>query len=366
MMQLSNVCNLWDDRLSEARDLRYKKLLIAYKTGNITLLREILDIDPVPKQLRLLMKKAAADDNLNIIKLLVEYGADINYIYDDGDTILMTAAANGYMDILDYILENGADINICSNKHNNDYGATALMLACMNGQTDVVDRLLKEPECDINIKNKVGSTALTYAVIFGQNNIIDKLIINGADINTTNSSGDNLLCVAALNKNADMMIKLINMGCNVNHQNHNGLTPLIYLCNSIYPTLNLIELLFNNSSEVDVNICDNTGSAALTYASKHRFKDRVEFLLQKGADASQQCTDEETNMFVFTTKSLPAQIVFSKIKALLGEGGNPGKCISVFRKGRHNQRYCQSLAGNYDVYCKRCRSNKGKSEPVIL
>ena len=73
-------------------------------------------------------------------------GADINAtevreddgVYVRGITALMMASANGHTEVVKLLLDNGADVNV----KNTDDGVTALFMASANGHTEIVKLLL--------------------------------------------------------------------------------------------------------------------------------------------------------------------------------------------------------------------------------
>ena len=75
----------------------------------------------------------------------------------DVNTALLDASKNGYIEIVKRLLENGADVN-----HQDGYGLTALMYASKNGHIEVV-RLLLENGAKVDIQSTRGRTALMYA-----------------------------------------------------------------------------------------------------------------------------------------------------------------------------------------------------------
>lgn len=95
--------------------------------------------------------------NLEMIKYLLEKGADINVKNEDGSTALMTASMYGNLEIIKYLIENGADINAKDND-----GSTALIYASKWGNLETVEYLVKNG-ADINIKDIENKTALDWA-----------------------------------------------------------------------------------------------------------------------------------------------------------------------------------------------------------
>jgi len=103
----------------------------------------------------------APGGSLPIVLLLLEKGADVNLSNDIGWTALMYAANHGHLTIVDALLVRGASIAA-----KGDGGFTPLMLAAEGDRSAVVKRLL-EKGADPNVKNEEGKTALDIARIAG-------------------------------------------------------------------------------------------------------------------------------------------------------------------------------------------------------
>jgi len=114
----------------------------------------------------------------NIVRYLVEHGADINK--GDGSTPLHLACEKGHKNIVKYLVEHGADIN---NKGER-CGWTPLQYACYYGNENIAKYLI-EHGADINKTNNYGSTPLHFACEKGHKNIVKYLVEHGADINKT-------------------------------------------------------------------------------------------------------------------------------------------------------------------------------------
>ena len=97
--------------------------------------------------------KASSDGNLDLVKLLLERGANVNsqnnIFY--GQTALIRASENGHTEIVKLLSTNGADVNI-----QDIYGQTALILSSLRGHLEVIKLLLEKgaDPFDKNNKNK--------------------------------------------------------------------------------------------------------------------------------------------------------------------------------------------------------------------
>ncbi|CAF2043548.1 unnamed protein product [Rotaria magnacalcarata] len=80
---------------------------------------------------------AAAIDNFDIVKLLVEHGANVNYTTKTNSTPLRSACYNGNIDMTRYLIENGCDVNLCDND-----GRPPLYEAVSCGSMELVQFLL--------------------------------------------------------------------------------------------------------------------------------------------------------------------------------------------------------------------------------
>ena len=76
-----------------------------------------------------------------MVKILIDKGADIKGVENDGRTALFCAALNGHEKVVRYLIEKDADVRVCTID-----GWTSLHTAAQNGHVDVV-RLLVELRC---------------------------------------------------------------------------------------------------------------------------------------------------------------------------------------------------------------------------
>jgi len=99
---------------------------------------------------------AASFNSIEVVKLLVENGANINHKVNVGTTPLMLATSNNF-EITDYLLKNGAKVNV----KNND-GLTPLHWAAQFAKNKKTLKILLEKGADPTVKDKDGKTAIDY------------------------------------------------------------------------------------------------------------------------------------------------------------------------------------------------------------
>lgn len=79
--------------------------------------------------------------------------ADINVrAKKHSQTALMLATSHGNYDMVRMLLDAGADINI-----QDEDGSTALMCAAEHGRMDIIKILLAQPDCDSTVQDLVSS-----------------------------------------------------------------------------------------------------------------------------------------------------------------------------------------------------------------
>ena len=103
-------------------------------------------------------------------------------------TALAAASLQGHVDIIKVLLRRGADVN-----KTNERGVTALMLASSKGHTAGV-RVLLEGNASVCIKDEKGRTALMYASKGGHVDTVNLLLRHGASVSITPEDYNVLKC----------------------------------------------------------------------------------------------------------------------------------------------------------------------------
>jgi hypothetical protein len=158
--QLDEVARLLGEEpgLLEAKDAQGRTPCSASETGKVEVVRWLLDYGAAITERGVhgdtVLTLACRLDNIPLVKLLVERGADTTISGVIG-TPLMTASIEGHSEIVRFLLEHPSAKNTIN--HTNVVGATALHKACQWGRGACVTALL-ESGADLMIANICGMT----------------------------------------------------------------------------------------------------------------------------------------------------------------------------------------------------------------
>jgi len=123
---------------------------------------------------------------------------------DYGWTCLMTAASDGHLDICRLLIDKGAQVNA-----KGIIGRNPLHCAIVKGHIEVV-RLLCDRGADIEACNENGRRPLHYAVCYGHISIVKELIeVRNAEINARNYNGKTALSIARYRNYAVIAANLV-------------------------------------------------------------------------------------------------------------------------------------------------------------
>lgn len=128
----------------------------------------------------------AWEGNMDLMRLFLARGADINKSNSNGETAIVMAAWRGNLDAVKWLLERGARINAPRRQW------SALHYAVFSGHTEVVDYLIAQG-ADVDAESTNGSTVLMMAIYEGREDMARKLIEKGADRTPKNDWGDGAL-----------------------------------------------------------------------------------------------------------------------------------------------------------------------------
>jgi len=258
-----------------------------------------VDVNAKDKKEKTPLCYAAEAGEMEVVQLLVEAGADVNAMGNDNRTPLCRAVEEDSIAIAEYLIAHGADTNVGRPLEDAPYfssiemvqlliakGAdvnagpwTALHSAAEEGHRDIVELLIQKG-ADINAKDD-GRTPLYRAVEEGRDDIAELMIQKGADINAKDDRGRTPLYVAASANRIETVELLIAEGADINAKDNRGLTALHNAVVEDYP--DIAELLLAKGAKVDERD-DVYEFTPLHYAARFGSKDVAEVLIANGAN----------------------------------------------------------------------------------
>jgi len=158
---------------------------------------------------------AAESDNADLVRLLIEHGADVNALAPSGATALIFACMAGAWDNIPCLIDHGASLT-------NSEGS--LSYAARAGRLDIVVLLLKKG-VPADRRSKVLGDALWNAVSGGYFDLARLLIQNGATVERSWNAGTFLEENSAAK--LDKIRFLLENGADVNARGSDGDTPLM-------------------------------------------------------------------------------------------------------------------------------------------
>jgi len=216
-----------------------------------------------------------------IVKYLIEKGADINLADAKGRTPLWYASGVDNIENIKLLLAAGADVNKSPKN-----GETAIIRAACNGQTETI-KLLLAKKANINDKTDENITPLMCAAMYDKAETINFLVANKANINQREEWGYTALMLAAKQGKANAVKALIEAGADLNIQDHDrgyegckGYTALMYAVEKEHN--DIVKILIDAGA--NINIENKSGRNALYCAYEKYNKDAMKLLLAAGAN----------------------------------------------------------------------------------
>ena len=277
-------------------------------------------------------------NNIELVNLLIEKGADINEPNSNGCMPLHIAARHNCVEIAKLLINKGAKKDVVSkigspyaialgsgnknivsmlvdpNKKNNQQLNMELYLSCKTGNIGTIRQKIREG-ADVNFIFMDGTTPLIIAAVYEKFRVMEELLKNKADINLNTFNGTALHLAAVLNKprsieflinhganpeihsgmdyatpltcgvlqnSFDAVRALIKKGANINSRHSQGATSLI-LATSI-KNFQMVQFLVENNANLDLQ--DNDGNTALLNSIRDESFEIVNYLIDKGANIS--------------------------------------------------------------------------------
>ncbi|KAM0460131.1 hypothetical protein ACHAO4_002262 [Trichoderma viride] len=241
---------------------------------------------------------AAAKGNLRALELLVKSGANVNSPSERG-TCLLTSLNEKSTQCLTFLLDNGADIDVQSGN-----GETALSDTLKRGHVDMdLLKLLLERNANVNAFDGKYRTPLQTACaninLYELQYYVEALLERGADPNIRGGEYGTALQAVCCHDNLKGKPKeyvqdaisviqlLIDYGANVNTQGgkYGSAFNAAASCKSSSAAIQIMKLLLDNGAEIDQQ-GDTDWGTALHVACNKGSLETVRWLLDKGIDVN--------------------------------------------------------------------------------
>ncbi len=231
-----------------------------------------LDFKPDINRTNICLMDAIKIRNEKIIKLLIEYGCNVNYTNYPGENCLYVAIDNQCdISIIELLIKHGANIN--HHSHFRSILTRAFFIKSDYG-LEIVDILLKngaDPNYFYNGTATFMGIFYDHSNNTNKNNIINiqKLFNFGLNPNILDTKNNNALLLAIINKySLEIITLLIDKGINIHIINNENKTALMYAVEHIkfdYEYCHqLINLLLDHG--INTNITNLNGQTALITA----------------------------------------------------------------------------------------------------
>ncbi|XP_060951215.1 protein TANC2 [Limanda limanda] len=285
---LSSLRNLYTPNIKVSR-------LLMMGGGNVNYRTEVLNNAPV-------LCVHAHLGYMDMVGLLLEYGASVDAPSESGLTPLGYAAAGGHMSIVTALCRRRAKVD-----HLDKNGQCALVHAALRGHMEVVKYLI---QCDWSMgphqqqqspqtqqqaaftKSHAVQQALIAAASMGYTEIVSYLLdlpekdeeeVERAQINNFDTLwGETALTAASGRGKLEVCRLLLEQGAAVAQSNRRGIVPLFSAVRQGH--WQIVDLLLTHGA--DVNLADKQGRSPLMMAASEGHLGTVEYLLSQGASLS--------------------------------------------------------------------------------
>merc|ERR1712032_332888 len=236
-------------------------------------------------------------ETLEVLRLLLERGADGNACNKWRETPLLIAANNGHKAAVEALLEHGADPSLCS-----EAGWSALTFAAHKGYDDIVALLLRAG-APVNCRVTEDSSTPLHKACAGSKpghlEAVKLLLESHADVHALNKWRETPLLTAANHGQGTAVEQLLLAGADPCKCTDTGWSPLSIAAYKGHDEV--VKLLLEEGAPTEE--ADPTLSALLQAATKG-LPDTVELLLRYGADHTVTTKKGDTALSIFVEQNL--------------------------------------------------------------
>lgn len=269
----------------------------------------------------------AKNGNVEIAKLLVKAGAEVDMEVHGDATALVIAASFGQVDMMKYLINEGADLN----QENPNYG-NILLAASGSGNLEAV-KFVAAHKLDINHYSPNQGTPLIQAAGSGNLDGVKFLVDEGADVNFHAPNQGTPLIAASQMGQLEIVKFLISKGAKVDFVAPNQGNAIIAASGN--GRLNVVKYLVTEGA--DVNAYTPNQGTPLIMAANNGFLETVKYLMEEDADIDFLSPNQGTALSRASLNghSAIARLLSSKVKDInVMSDGQGSALIAAARNGR--------------------------------
>ncbi|XP_015591539.1 serine/threonine-protein phosphatase 6 regulatory ankyrin repeat subunit A isoform X3 [Cephus cinctus] len=292
-------------------------LLLAVEAGNQSMCRELL-AQQAQDQLRATtpagdtaLHLAARRRDVDMVRILVDYGATVDIQNGEGQTALHIASAEGDETLVKYFYGVRASASIADHQDR-----TPMHLAAENGHASIIELLADKFKASIFERTKDGSTLMHIASLNGHSECATMLFKKGVYLHMPNKRGARSIHTAARYGHVGIISTLLQRGEKVDATTNDNYTALHIAVESAKPAV--VETLLGYGAEVHVR-GGKLRETPLHIAARVPDGDRCALMLLKsGAGPNLTTDDGQTPVHVAASHGNLATLLL-----LLDDGGDP-------------------------------------------
>ncbi|KAG5674417.1 hypothetical protein PVAND_004390 [Polypedilum vanderplanki] len=226
-------------------------LLLAVEAGNQSMVRELLS-SQTAEQLKAqtttgetALHLAAKRHDVDMTRILVDYGANVDAQNGEGQTSLHIAAAEGDEALVKYFYGVRASPHIPDNQDR-----TPMHLAAENGHASIIELLCDKFKASIYERTKDGSTLMHIASLHGHAECAQMLFKKGVFLHMPNKSGARSIHTAARKGHVGIINTLLQKGEHVDVTTNDNYTALHIAVESAKPAV--VETLLGYGADLHI------------------------------------------------------------------------------------------------------------------
>ncbi|KAK7422547.1 hypothetical protein QQX98_001570 [Neonectria punicea] len=214
---------------------------------------------------------------------------DVNAADSEGDTALMIASRTGNVTLVRWLLSHDADINALDNFNRSAiywavYHIQPLVVEELLKSQPKLDVSISETQ------EPILNTAIGEPTGEGTPTVVRLLLNAGANTNLVNHRECSSITVAAAGDNTDVAKMVIDKGVNVNQRDLSGLTPLCRAVVFSSGT-SMVRLLVESGAKLDVTVDDEDGGSLLHLSLLDESPEKLRTLLEFRKDININALD---------------------------------------------------------------------------